>query len=286
MRLWLLALGLLLGSLTAHAGATVWAVRGGQNTVYLAGSVHALRPGDTALPAAFERAYAEAEALVMEVDLDDLDEAAAQRWLLENGTFRDGTTLRMALGEERYGQLAAEAVRLELPIEGLQMFEPWAVALTVIQLELQQLGLDPLIGVERQLQRRAAGDRKEITGLETLEEQLGVLDALSYEEQARFLELALSEAESMPQELEKLIAAWRRGDTDALEKLLLAEYEQFPVLHRRLITERNRRWIPQIRELLAQRQDYLVVVGAMHLVGDTGVLRLLERAGFDPQPLP
>ena len=61
----------LLGSLAAFAEAPVWAIRGAHNTVYLAGSVHLLRSRDATLPAAFERAYKGANALVMEIYLDD-----------------------------------------------------------------------------------------------------------------------------------------------------------------------------------------------------------------------
>lgn len=285
MHLGLLALGLL-GSLSAYADATVWSVRGKQNTVWLAGSVHALPADEPQLPQAFERAYAGADALVMEVDLDDTDAVATQRWTLEHGTFKDATTLRMVLGEGRHARLAAAATRLGLPIEGLQIFEPWMVALTLVQLELKRLGLDPEHGVEKRLERRALADRKEILGLETTEEQLGILDGLSYEEQARFLELTVAESAALPQQLEELLAAWRRGDSLALEDLLLAEYAHFPTLYRRLVTDRNRSWIPRLEDLLDDERDYLVVVGALHLVGDAGVVRLLERAGFEPRPAP
>jgi hypothetical protein len=284
MRFGLLALGLL-GSLTAHADGAVWAVRGEKNTVYLAGSVHALRAGDATLPDAIETAYRDAEAIVMEIDLDDVDEVAMQQWLLEHGTFRDGRTLRMALGEKRYERAAEAAQRLGLPIEGLQMFEPWAVAMTLMQLELTRLGLDPQIGVEKQLERRAAADRKEILGLETAEQQLGILDALGEADQARFLELTVEEAEEMPRQLDALLRAWRNGDTAALEALLLAEYRAFPSLFGPLVTERNRRWIPRILALLDDERDYLVVVGALHLVGSEGVLALLARKGHSARPL-
>ena len=46
-------------------------------TVYLAGSMHLLRPEDARLPAGFELAYRESERLVMEIDFDDLDPSAA-----------------------------------------------------------------------------------------------------------------------------------------------------------------------------------------------------------------
>ena len=72
---WLAAL-CLLGSLTARAAwaaSSVWAIHGAHSTLYLAGSVHLLPAQDAALPAAFERAYADSAQLVMELDLARLD---------------------------------------------------------------------------------------------------------------------------------------------------------------------------------------------------------------------
>src|SRR5471030_3024678 len=127
MRRWLLIVGLF-GCLSAQAQSPVWAIRGIHNTVYLAGSVHLLKTGESNLPPAFERAYASAKALVMEVDVDELDSPAAQSLLLEKGMFADGSTLRASIGETRYARVASEAARLGVPIEGLDLFEPWAVA--------------------------------------------------------------------------------------------------------------------------------------------------------------
>ena len=120
---WLLSLGLL-GCLTlgflgcptaAHAASPVWAIRGEHNTVYLAGSVHLLKAQDSKLPAAFDRAYASAKGLVMELDMDSLDPSAAAGWMLENGMNADGEGLETIAGPARYQQIATEAKRLGMP---------------------------------------------------------------------------------------------------------------------------------------------------------------------------
>lgn len=284
LRCWLLALGLL-GGLTAEAASPVWVLRGENNTVYLAGSIHLLRPDDAQLPEAFERAYADAEAVVMEIDLDDLDEAQIQRWMIERGTFPEGQTLRQVLGEARHRDLAAALAPLGLPVEAMQQLEPWTIALTLTQLQLIRLGFDPESGVENQLERRARGDRKEILGLETLEEQLGLLDELSYEEQVRFLELTVAELRDIGEQVDELLAAWRSGDIERLSSLLGEEYRKFPRLYEALVSARNARWMPRVEGLLRENRDYLVVVGALHLVGRDGLLELARRRGLDPQPL-
>jgi uncharacterized protein len=261
----------------------VWSIKGPRNTVYLAGSVHLLKRADAALPAAFDRAYADAEALVMELDLDDLDPGQAERWLLERGLYADATTQRKTLGEARYERLVAAVNELGLPIEAIQRFEPWAVALTLVELAYARLEYDPNSGVERQLEQRASRDGKEIRGLESIEEQLGLLDALPLADQQRFLDQTVDELDELAAQTEELLAAWRAGDDKTLTRLLEEEYREFPGLFRTLVSDRNVRWMPQIERLLREDRDYLVVVGVLHLLGDEGVVALAKKRGFTPR---
>jgi uncharacterized protein len=284
MRRWLLIVGLF-GCLGAQAQSPVWALKGTHNTVYLAGSVHLLKKEDTSLPPSFEQAYASAKTLVMEVDIDDVDSPAAQALVLQKGMFADGSTLRDSIGAARFGRVAAEAQRLGLPIEGLQQFEPWAVALTLTQLEYLQLGFDPDEGVERQLGRRAHADGKQIQGLETLEQQIDILASLSKEDQAAFLEQTVTEMHDADRETQEILAAWRSGNAAKLAALMSRDFQSFPSLYRALVTDRNRRWLPQIERLLKSEQNYLVIVGALHLVGDGGLLQLARAEGLEPRPL-
>jgi len=283
-RRWLLALGLL-GSLTAHAGSPIWALHGEHNTVYLAGSVHLLRANDAALPAAFERAYAGSRALVMELDLGKVDQLEAASWMIEHGTLPEGSSLRKAVGEERYRRLTAEAGRLGLPMETADRQTPWVIGLELLELQYMQLGFDPEQGVEQQLERRAQTDGKPTSGLETVTEQLGVFETLSPEDQARFLDLVVTEMRGVESETQSVVAAWRTGDARKLAALLGDEYKSFPTLYRTLVTDRNRRWLPQIEQLLKDKDNYLVVVGALHLVGEGGLLELMRKDGFQAQAL-
>jgi uncharacterized protein YbaP (TraB family) len=273
-------------SVTAHAQSTVWALHSSHNTVYLAGSVHLLRPDNSALPPAFNKAYDDAETLVMELDLDDFDPIVAQSWMTEHGTLPGDATLKSTIGEARYKRVAAEANRLGLPLQNMQKFEPWTIALTLVELQYAKLGFDPEEGVEKQLERRARADGKEIRGLETLPEQLGKIDGLTYAQQAKFLDLTVQDMHEMADDTDELLAAWRIGDTEKLTKLLGVEYKGFPELYGALVTERNRNWIPKIEALLTDPdKNYLVVVGALHLVGKNGLIELLSARGLKPTVL-
>jgi uncharacterized protein YbaP (TraB family) len=262
-----------------------WRLRGaGGGTVYLVGSMHLLREGDAALPATFDRAYAEAERLVMEIDVDDLDPAAAAAFTSTHAAFAAGDGLRAALGERRWRRARAGFERLGVEIETLDGLEPWAVALLYSVSSMTDLGFDPELGVEEQLKARAVADRKPIEGLETVEYQLGLFDALSLADQARLLDLALDDAAGSARELDALTRAWREGDARALSRLLLREYRRFPSLYEPLVYGRNRNWIPRIEQLLAGSDDALVVVGALHLVGEQGLVALLRARGLAFEP--
>jgi uncharacterized protein len=273
------------GGSRADAQSPVWAVRGTHNTVYLAESVHLLKSGESTLPPAFDRAYAAAKTIVMEIDLSHIDESAMQAWMLEHGMLPDNTTLQQAVGDRIYQRAAAEAAQLGLPLEALQRLQPWAVALTLADLEYLKLGYDPEQGVERQIERLAQRDKKDIRGLESLDDQLGQLERLPLDQQGRFLDLTVAEMTDAEHETADLLTAWRAGDTPKLASLLSSDYQSFPELYRALVTERNERWMPQIERFLKDDHDYLVVVGALHLVGQGGLLDLARRDGLTVMPV-
>jgi len=286
---WLLALSLL-GSLIVPAAAVraaspVWAIRGAHNTVYLAGSIHLLPAQDAELPAALERAYADSAKLVMELDLTRVDPATAAAWIAVHGALPAGTTLQAVLGAPRYARVSAAAVELGLSAQLLDGQAPWVIAIELADLEYVHLGYDPLQGVEEQLVRRAQADHKATAGLETLDQELGGLEALPRADQLRMLDQTIDELRESPAELQEVLSAWRRGDSAKLAALLSREYRSFPALYRELVTERNARWLPQIEQLLKEDGNALIVVGSLHLVGEGGLLELLRKDGYTPMQL-
>jgi uncharacterized protein YbaP (TraB family) len=283
MRHWLLAL--LLGSLTARAQSPVWALQGTHNTVYLAESVHLLKPGESTLPGAFSRAYADSRELVMEMDLAKLDSSTVSAWMLEHGRYPDGESMATALGPERYARVLAQAAALGLPLQQLAMLRPWVAALTLTDLMYLKLGYQPDAGVEEQLIARAQADGRPTAGLETLDQELGQLERLAPEDQARFLELTLTDLRDTGSETDRMLAAWRAGDTSELAAELSDAYQQFPELYRLLVSDRNARWLPQIRAYLNGDHNVLIVVGALHVVGKGGLLELLKNAGIIAVPV-
>ena len=283
--------GLLLFAFGAQAAlargeTSVWSVKGERNTVYLAGSVHALPKDDAAFPEQLERAYQAVNVIVLEVDLDDMDPLDAIKFITSNGTLPANQSLADVMGAEPYSRVSKLAESLEVPEIVIAKLEPWAAALILTQYALTRTGFDPALGIDMQITDRARADGKSIEGLETVVDQLSVFDSRSFEEQTRFL---LDSAEDVPklnEDLQDLIDAWRSGNLRALEKAFMEERAKSPELYDALLGARNRQWLPKIEALLEEDRDYLVVVGALHYVGRDGLLALLSKDGHKPVAVP
>lgn len=264
---------------------TLWRAQGISNNVYLLGSIHLLREEDHPLPTAIDLAYDDADVLIMELDMDDIDSMATQQLFNQSGVLRDGTTLRDLMGEELYRRAEIAAEANDIPLELLASSEPWLAAITVEMMSLFRIGFDPTLGVEMTMLSRAVRDGKRIDGLEAVEEQLAFLDGLSLSTQRDMLIQTLEDSAALRESIDEMIRAWRYGDIAFLESGLLDSYEGHDELIDALLTQRNRRWVAQIAELLDDQDDYLIIVGALHLVGEIGVPSLLAEKGVKIQQL-
>jgi uncharacterized protein len=263
-----------------EAHHTLWVVKGDHNTVYLLGSVHVLKPTERDLPPEALRAYSDAAALVMEIDLNDPSADMALGMDLSLASLPEGQTLADVLGSDAYRRFTAHVHTLGLEPEMFSSYQPWFAAMAMEQAELAQQGFEAGSGVDEQIAQRAAGDHKPIIALETLDQQLGFFANLSLDQQRRFLLYMLDEADETVHSADAVVAAWRSGDVAALERLLTESSAEDPELFRMLTTDRNRRWLPTVTGLLHEREDYLVVVGALHLVGQDGLVHLLQQSGY------
>lgn len=264
---------------------TLWQVAGQQNSVFLLGSIHLLREQDYPLPSAIDSAYAAADVLIMEVDMDDIDPLATQAAFTRYGMSHDGTTLRDLMGETLYDEALSAAEAIDIPLDMLSKTEPWYAAMTVEMMMLNRIGFNPALGIEMHMVQKAARDGKRVDGLETIDEQLQFLDRMSLQAQRDMLMATLEESASIETVMDEVIAAWRRGDTDTLANDMLSELEQHEELNKAIVTDRNTRWVKHIEELLDDKLNYLIVVGALHLVGPQGVPVQLEKNGHDIRQL-
>ncbi len=275
---------LLVLSHTAFAGKLpIWEIEGNSNRILLMGSVHFLRPADYPLPEGMRAAYEQADQLYMEIDMDALDPMQAQVLLTTMGTGR--RPLNEAMGAANYEEATRRADKLGVPLMLFDQFDPWFAALSITQLRMMQLGFDPSWGIETRLTAQATTDGKTISGLETLEEQLGFMDRLDEETQQQFLLQSLEDAATLEEQVDSIVAAWRSGATTTLEELMLEGFRSAPGLEDAMLVQRNRNWVRPIMQLQNQPDNYLVIVGAMHLIGRKSVVAMLENEGVKVRQL-
>lgn len=263
----------------ACADPALWSVRGKSNTVYLFGSVHLLQQGGFAIGGELGRAYRDAKIVCFEVDLGALTPETTAAVTLERAIDPQGRGLYDLLGSSapRVREAAADA---GIDLTPFASFEPWFAGISVSVLALQKRGYDADQGVEQVIEREAQKDGKQGCGLETFDEQLGLLDSLPAGEQLELLLQSLDESKGIEDEMRRLYDAWKDGDDGPLVRQLDEDFADYPDLADRLIYARNERWADQVAALLERPDDVLLVVGALHLVGDRGLPAKLEQRGF------
>ena len=283
---WLALLAAVLPAGLASADPAAWRVTGRNGAeITLLGSMHVMRPSDHPLPASIDALVERADLIVMEVDIDDIDVAAQQRIILQTAMLPQGTVLEDVVDEEAYRLVEQHMRELGVDLTQLEHFEPWFLAITVLELGMRKIGFQAERGVEQYVLGRAQAAGTEIVGLETLEFQIGLFDALPPEQQQALLEQTLSELDEGATVLGEMVAAWRDGELERLSAELLDEFDQFPGLYEKIVTKRNSAWVPALERMLADGRRRLVVVGALHLVGPDSVIDQLRERGHDVERL-
>jgi uncharacterized protein YbaP (TraB family) len=258
----------------------LWEVHGKHNTVYILGSIHVLRPSDYPLAPVMLNAYSAAQIIYMEVNLQELDSQAVQAEMLSSAIMPEDKGLPAVLGKERYGRAYALAHEVGVELPSFDQFAPWFVAEAISQLQLMHLGFQPQSGVEAYFLERARTDGKSVAGLETVHDQIALFQNMSLDSQAEYLISSLEQAHDLPREVDEMVRAWQRGDTQWFTNELKSELGGDPQLYQSVLVARNRKWLPKIEALLNDDKNYLVIVGTGHLVGRGSVIDLLKKDGI------
>jgi uncharacterized protein len=261
----------------------LWRMQTDSTVVYLMGSVHMLPKSYYPLDTILERSLDSSDVLVLEVKLDEGTSMAVAQQMMTSAMLQDGQSLSTIVSKKTYDQAKSRLKKNGLDIAMFEPFEPWALALTVMGLELKSSGFSGEHGVDVHFSERAAAESKVVDGLETVEDQLRIFDSMSPETQEEFLKQTLNNRDETSAMLKDLASAWRRGDVKTLEKLALAQMKNDSTFYEKMLVGRNQAWMPKIEAMLnTSGKRYLVVVGAAHLVGADGIIEMLRAKGYDP----
>ncbi|QNN47243.1 TraB/GumN family protein [Thermomonas brevis] len=261
----------------------LWKVSDADNSVYLLGSFHLLKADDYPLPAEVDRAFDDSASLLFEVDPAAMTAPESVAAMQKYMAYEDGKTLSAVLPKPTLAKLGTLVSASGGSLQALEHSEPWAVNLGLVLGITQAMGFRPELGLDRKLMERAQDAGKPAAGLETVEDQMKAMDAVPYAEQAQGLEEFLDDPQKSIREMGDMHAWWRAGDVAKLDAEMRAEMaRKTPESYRLLDVERNQAWLPQVEKRLSdsKKDNTLVVVGALHLLGGDGLVEQLRAKGY------
>ncbi|MCP4213404.1 MAG: TraB/GumN family protein [bacterium] len=256
----------------------LWEVDTGTSKSYLLGSVHIFKKENYPLKKVIEDAYAASEVLVLEaVDTSKVS------LLLKKAMYKGDETLKTNISEETFKKATAKLEQLGQKIDAFLKFKPWMVGVTIMGLQLAKDGFKADEGIDFYFMKRAKG-KKEMLELEGYEFQANIFGNLTKEESEMMLKSTLDEADSITSQFNKILKAWNDGDTEGMEKVMLAEKEKAPkemtAFLKKFNDDRNVGMAKKIDTFLKTGKTHFIVVGSLHMVGKKGLPKLLKEKGY------
>jgi uncharacterized protein YbaP (TraB family) len=251
------------------------------------GSIHVADADTFPLPAVIEDAFAESDILVVEVDISETDEAESLALILEYGMYPSGETLEDNLPEELYERLADKFAEWGVGIGFVECYCPWLVENLLEVTAFQMLGYTSEYGIDMYFLESANSRNMEIIELESEEFQIQLLADVPDDIMIKIIEINL-DAPATVEDIEEMFAYWETGDSAAMENLVFEGLDEEPELvpyYQVMFDDRNHGMMEKIVKFLENDETYFVVVGAGHLVGEEGLLSLLEEAGYSVEQL-
>lgn len=281
-------LALLLALLTpfsARADPALFVARAPGITVYLLGSIHALKPGTEWQTPEIGAAFDAASECWFEILPPDT--AAAIALVLPG--IDSARHLPALLGAQDHARLERKAAEINVPggIGMLDAMRPWLAFITLSASELKAAGLDGDSGVDTTLQAQAKAAGKPVFGLETLAAQIGFFTSQPEPLMIRLIHAELHAPRTARVELDRLVPAWLRGDIPTVARQMNATMRAVgPAFADTLLYHRNQAWAAQLDAMRGSGKTILVTVGAGHLAGPGNLRDELLRRHFTIDRVP
>lgn len=261
----------------------LWKATSETGTVYLLGTIHLLSDDMYPLDSAIDSAYEESEAIVMEISLSLKSQLVAATLVMKKGMYPGEETIADHVSPETLEKLKSYLASRGMPFELVAKMRPIVLSLNIALLEAMRFGLNPQLGLDMHFYKKATSEEKRVLELETVEDQINLLTGASAEVQELALSEGLDTIDDAKRVMDGMIAAWSAGDAANLDKLLReerSEDERLKALEYEFFEARNKKMFAKIERLLENKKTYFVMVGAGHVVGDEGIVKLLESKGY------
>lgn len=259
----------------------LWVMESDHGKVYLMGSVHMLSENHYPLPQVMEDAYRDSQSVAFETDLSAAKSPELQQKLLMSAIYTNGKSLKETVSPKLFARVQDTLKRLGQEPDSLTPFRPWFCAITLEVLDFEAAGNKAELGLDAHFEKKARQDGKAVVYFEEAEFQLELFTSLIDGDQEEYLERTLDSLQvNGSNEGKRMLQYWQAGDAEGLYRDMERSFRGVPELEKRLLTSRNRNWVPLIEKLAKRDGNALVVVGAGHLVGPKSVVALLRKKGY------
>ena len=259
--------------------ALLWQITGNGLTKpsYLYGTIHMICPEDFSMSDTLKASFAKSEKIYLELDMDD---PAMTMKTLQLAIMKD-KSLSDLMSKEEYPRLDKFMKdSIGMPLMVFNKMKPFTLMSVLYTKVLPCMKPD---SYEQSFMSMAQQQKKEVLGLEKLEDQFAVFDKIPDSAEVQMILQMINDFDGQRKEFAKMIEAYKKKDLDALSKMISAspDIAGFEDL---LLVNRNKNWIPVMEKAMNAQRTFFAV-GAGHLPGNDGVITLLKKAGYTVVPV-
>ncbi|MFT6924408.1 MAG: hypothetical protein ACJA1C_003430 [Crocinitomicaceae bacterium] len=250
-----------------------------QDTSFLFGTMHLIQKEYYFFPENLKTLISRSETIVMEIVGEPNPMDVMKMMSLDEGSLFD------MLSEEQGDSLLAWGQKNmnlseDMFKSSFGKMKPFAVSMLTMTLAMQ----GDIESYEMEIKELMESEKIKGVGLETMEEQIAFFDAFSVEEQVQMLMESIKDDEKSADQTKRMQQMYKRQNLDSLYIMITEESESIAGKDAELLDDRNKNWIPKIEKLIAKERTF-IAVGAGHLGGPEGVIRLLKKEGYTLTPI-
>lgn len=265
----------------------LWKVTGNglEMPSYVFGTIHMIGKDDYFFTDEMQKALEESEEVVFEIKMDDMMNLGSQMSMMGKIFMKDGTTLKDLLEEEEYDLVQSHFKEMGLPLMFLERMKPMFLSVFASgDMSPTSMQSGKIVSYEMEIMKQAENAKKPMAGLETVDFQMGLFDSIPYDAQAKMLLESIKMEDEGNDQFEEMVKLYKSQNIEAMQSITTEEEGGLGDYENLLLTQRNENWIPKMQEMMSSKKVFFAV-GAGHLGGEKGVIRLLEEAGYTVEPI-
>lgn len=264
--------------------ALLWKVEGKDvKPSYVYGTIHIIDSKDYFLPTGTLTAFDQCPKIVYEIDMNEMNDMGKIMGIMNKLFMDDNKKLSDLISTDEYALVEAHFKKVGMPLSFFERMKPMFLTMFAYDFNPQDIQNGAMKSYEMEFHKLAENSGKSSGGLESIEFQIGVFDKIPYKEQAAMLVQTIQSG-SDNSAMEEMTAMYKAQDITRMIKSISKDADGLGAYEDVLVGDRNRAWIPLMEKEMNQQSTFFAV-GAGHLAGDDGVIKLLRKEGYTVTPI-